>query len=69
MSGRQYNKLIHECFIHPLCLHCLGAGLHSGQGAVILKLDERKLSLPSLLVDKVVVILKVKHRSLGTNKI
>ena len=34
--------------------------LNSGEGSIILELDQRELSFPSLLVDKVVVILTNK---------
>ena len=37
-------------------------GLDSGQGAVVLELDEAQLCLPGLLVDEVVVVLQKEER-------
>ena len=35
------------------------AGLHSGEWAVILELDQRELRLSGLLIDEVVIVLKL----------
>ena len=36
------------------------AGLHSGEWAVILELDQRELRLSGLLIDEVVIVLKIQ---------